>query len=45
MKTPELEFSITLSSRHKTYQKRKEEFEAVLKTLEFLPVKENQIQK
>ena len=45
MKTPELEFSITLSSRHKTYQKRKEEFEAVLKTLEFLAVKENQIQK
>ena len=30
MKTPELEFAITLSSKHKTYQKRKEEFEAVL---------------
>ena len=45
MKSPGVEFAITLASRHKTYQKRKEEFEAVLKTLEFLPVKENQIQK
>ena len=45
MKTPELEFAITLSSKHKTYQKRKEEFEAVLKTLEFLPLEENPVQK
>ena len=37
MRTPETMIDITLTTKHETFEKRKEEFEAVLKTLKFQP--------
>ena len=37
MRTPETKIEITLTSSHETFEKRKEQFEAVLKTLKFQP--------
>lgn len=37
MRTPETMIEITLTSKHETFEKRKEQFEAVLKTLKFQP--------
>ena len=37
MRTPETMIDITLTTKHETFEKRKEQFEAVLKTLKFQP--------
>ena len=37
MRTPETMIDITLTTKHETFEKRKEEFEEVLKTLKFQP--------